>query len=296
EAIDFLKELNTVVHSEHPGVLMLAEESTAWPGVSRPVHLGGLGFGFKWNMGWMHDPLFYFQRDPIYRRYHHNNLTFSLMYAFSENFVLPLSHDEVVHGKGSLFNKMPGDPWQKLANLRSMFAYMWAHPGKKLLFMGGEIAQEREWNHDQSLDWHLLDDPGHLGVQKLVADLNKVYRAVPALSELDTSPEGFHWIDANDADNNVISFYRSAPEGGPDQDQKHLVCICNLSPLPRYGFRVGLPSSASFEEVLNTDAETYGGTNMGNMGEVVPEHVPWHGLEHSAMLTLPPLGVLWLYG
>ena len=296
EAIEFLKELNTVVHGEHPGVLMLAEESTAWPGVSRPVHLGGLGFGFKWNMGWMHDTLFYFQRDPIYRRYHHNNLTFSLMYAFSENFVLPLSHDEVVHGKGSLYNKMPGDPWQKLANLKSMYAYMWAHPGKKLLFMGGEIAQEREWNHDQSLDWHLLDTAQHRGVQTLVADLNKVYKAVPALWQQDVSPEGFHWIDANDADNNVVSFYRAAAEPAEDGSYKHLVCVANLSPLPRYGFRVGLPSGATMEEILNTDSETYGGTNMGNMGEVVPEHIPWHGLDHSAMLTLPPLGVLWLYG
>jgi 1,4-alpha-glucan branching enzyme len=291
EAIEFMKELNSVVHGEHPGVLMVAEESTAWPGVSRPVHLGGLGFGFKWNMGWMHDTLYYFQRDPIYRRFHHNNLTFSMMYAWSENFVLPLSHDEVVHGKGSLLGKMPGDGWQRLANLRALFAFMWAHPGKKLLFMGGEIAQEREWDHDRSLDWHLLDDPGHLGMQQLVADLNKTYKGIPALWELDTSPDGFRWIDANDADNNVVSFYRSA-EG----DKRHLVCVCNLSPMPRLGFRLGLPSGAIFQEILNTDAETYGGTNMGNMGEVVPEAVPWHGLDQSAILTLPPLGVLWLYG
>ncbi|MFP5299350.1 MAG: 1,4-alpha-glucan branching protein GlgB [Actinomycetota bacterium] len=291
EAIGFLKELNTVVHGEHPGVLMIAEESTAWPGVSRPVHLGGLGFGFKWNMGWMHDTLDYFDKEPIYRRYHHNNLTFSLVYAWSENFVLPLSHDEVVHGKGSLIGKMPGDRWQGFANLRSLYAYMWAHPGKNLLFMGGEIAQEREWNHDNSLDWHLLDDPMHHGVQRLVADLNKAYKGIPALWEFDHSPEGFRWIDANDADNNAISFYRHSPNGDRD-----LVCVANLSPVPRHGFRVGLPSDRPFQEILNTDAEIYGGTNMGNMGEVIPERVPWHGLEHSALVTLPPLAVLWLYG
>lgn len=291
EAIEFMRELNTVVHGEHPGVLMLAEESTAWPGVSRPVHLGGLGFGFKWNMGWMHDSLYYFQRDPVYRRYHHSNLTFSLMYAWSENFVLPLSHDEVVHGKGSLFGKMPGDKWQRLANLKSLFAYMWAHPGKQLLFMGGEIAQEREWNHDQSLDWHLLDDEGHLGVQRLVGDLNKTYRGIPALWEYDSDPDGFRWIDANDADNNVLSFYRTGRT-----DDRHLVCVCNMTPVPRMGFRLGLPSGRAYQEIVNTDSETYAGTNMGNLGEVIPEAIPWHGLDHSAMLTLPPLAVLWLYG
>jgi 1,4-alpha-glucan branching enzyme len=291
EAVQFLKELNTVVPGEYPGVLMLAEESTAWPGVSRPVHLGGLGFGFKWNMGWMHDTLSYFSKPPIYRRFHHNHLTFSLMYAWSENFVLPLSHDEVVHGKGSLVGKMPGDEWQRLANLKSLFAYMWAHPGKQLLFMGGEIAQEREWDHDRSIDWHLLDDSGHHGVQRLVADLNKVYKGVPALWDSDFSPEGFRWIDANDADNNVISFYRSSAT-----DERSLVCVCNLSPVPRYGFRLGLPNETTYREVLNTDAEPYAGTNVGNMGEVVAEAVPWHGLDQSAMITLPPLGVLWLYG
>ncbi len=290
EAIEFLKELNTAVHDEHPGVLMMAEESTAWPGVSRPVHLGGLGFGFKWNMGWMHDTLHYFERDAIYRRYHHNHLTFSLMYAWSENFILPISHDEVVHGKGSLLAKMPGDPWQKLANLKSLFAYMWAHPGKQLLFMGCEIGQIKEWNHDQSLDWHLLDDPGHAGVQSLVRDLNRAYKAIPALWATDASPDGFRWIDANDADNNVISFFRTDGSG------KHLVCVANFSPVPRMGFRLGLPSEALYDEILNTDAETYGGTNQGNMGEVKAERVPWHGLDHSAMITLPPLGVVWLYG
>jgi 1,4-alpha-glucan branching enzyme len=290
EAIGFLKELNTVVHGEMPGALMLAEESTAWPGVSRPVHLGGLGFGYKWNMGWMHDTLSYFSKEPIYRRYHHNQLTFSLMYAFSENFVLPLSHDEVVHGKGSLIGKMSGDRWQKFANLRSLLAYMWAHPGKQLLFMGAEIAQEREWDHDVSLDWHLLEDPDHEGMQRLVADLNRVYRAIPALWERDFTPDGFQWIDANDADNNVLSFYRSDATGS-----KNLVCIANLSPLPRTGWRLGLPAAGEYEEALNTDAEAYGGTNVGNMGTVVAETKPWHGLDHSALITLPPLGVVWLY-
>ncbi len=289
EAIEFFKQLNATIHGEHPGVLMVAEESTAYPGVSRPVHLGGLGFGFKWNMGWMHDSLAYFAKEPVYRRFHHNQLTFSLMYAWSENFMLPLSHDEVVHGKGSLIGKMPGDRWQRFANLRCMLSYMWAHPGKKLLFMGGEFGQEREWNHDDSLDWHLLDDAAHAGLQHLMADMNAAYRANPALWELDHAPEGFQWIDANDADNNVISFYRA------DRAQKnHLVCVCNLAPIPRTGFRVGLPKAGTYKEVINTDAETYGGTNVGNMGQVVAEKTPWHGLDHSAMITLPPLGTVWL--
>jgi 1,4-alpha-glucan branching enzyme len=289
EAIEFMKELNTVVHSEHPGVVMLAEESTAWPGVSRPVHVGGLGFGFKWNMGWMHDTLSYFTKDPVYRKFHHNQLTFSLWYAFSENFVLPLSHDEVVHGKGSLIAKMPGDRWQALANLRSLFGYMWAHPGKQLLFMGGEFAQSREWNHDHSLDWHLLDYDEHQGVQRLVGDLNKAYRGIPALWELDSSPDGFRWIDPNDADNNVISFFRTTADGA-----SHLVCVCNFSPVPRHDYRLGLPAPGGYLEVLNTDAETYGGSNTGNMGTVETEAIPWHGLDYSARVTLPPLGVIWL--
>jgi 1,4-alpha-glucan branching enzyme len=291
EAIGFLKELNTIVHGEHPGVLMLAEESTAWPSVSRPVHLGGLGFGFKWNMGWMHDTLAYFTKDPVYRRFHHNQLTFSMMYAWSENFVLPLSHDEVVHGKGSLLNKMPGDKWQKLANLRSLLAYMWAHPGKPLLFMGCEFGQEREWDHDTSLDWHLLDDEGHQGVQKLVSDMNRVYRSVPALHERDHEPEGFAWIDANDSDNNVYSFYRV---GRSPTEQ--LVVVANLSPVPRTGFRVGLPRNTTYQEILNTDAAEYGGSGVGNLGAVEAEPVPWHGLDHSAVMTIPPLGVVWLRG
>jgi 1,4-alpha-glucan branching enzyme len=289
EAIEFFKQLNTVVHGDHPGVLMIAEESTAYPGVSRPVHLGGLGFGFKWNMGWMHDSLAYYPKEPIYRRFHHHQLTFSLMYAWSENFMLPLSHDEVVHGKGSLLGKMPGDQWQRFANLRCMLSYMWAHPGKKLIFMGGEFGQEREWNHDRSLDWHLLEEPMHAGLRQMMSDLNRVYKKNPALWELDHAPEGFRWIDANDADNNVISFYRT-DKGG----KKHLVCISNLSPVPRYGFRVGLPKAGTYTEVLNTDAENYGGGNVGNMGKVKAEKTAWHGLDHSAMVTLPPLGTIWL--
>jgi 1,4-alpha-glucan branching enzyme len=291
EAIEFLKQLNTVVHGEHPGVLMIAEESTSWPGVSRPIYIGGLGFGFKWNMGWMHDTLLYFGKDPVYRRFHHNQLTFSMMYAFSENFILPLSHDEVVHGKGSLLNKMAGDKWQRFANLRSLLAYMWAHPGKQLMFMGGEFGMEREWDHDHSIDWHLLDGEQHKGLQKLVADLNSTYSSVPALWQQDFTPEGFQWIDANDADNNVLSFFRTSADG-----KEHLVCIANLSPVPQTGFRVGLPKAGTFEEVINTDADEYGGSNVGNMGSVEAKPVPWHGLDHSAMLTLPPVGVVWLHG
>jgi 1,4-alpha-glucan branching enzyme len=290
EAIEFLRELNRVVHAEHDGILVVAEESTAWPGVTRPVHVGGLGFDFKWNMGWMHDTLAYFSKDPIHRRYHHNQLTFSLWYAFSENFILPLSHDEVVHGKGSLIAKMPGDRWQALANLRALFGYMWAHPGKKLLFMGGEFAQSREWNHGRSLDWHLLDYEEHQGVQRLVADLNRTYAASPALWQHDWSPDGFQWIDANDADNNVLSFFRSSIER-----TEHLVCICNLSPIVRTQYRIGLPAAGDYVEVVNTDAEVYGGTNTGNMGMIAAESEPWHGLDFSAPLTLPPLGVVWLH-
>ena len=234
DSIAFLKELNEVAHSRVPGVISAAEESTAWPGVSRPTYLGGLGFGFKWNMGWMHDTLAYFQQDPVYRRYHHHSLTFSLMYAFSENFILPLSHDEVVHGKGSLLAKMPGDRWQQLANLRALYAYMWAHPGKKLLFMGQEFAQEREWSHERSLDWHLLEDHGHGGLQALVRDLNHVYRDHPALWERDDDHEAFGWLEANDADANVLAFVRWG-----DGDSKPVVCICNNSPVPREDYRVG---------------------------------------------------------
>jgi 1,4-alpha-glucan branching enzyme len=289
DAISLLQELNSVVHEQNPGALVIAEESTAWGGVSRPVHLGGLGFGFKWNMGWMHDTLSYWDKDPIYRRFHHNQVTFSMVYAYTENFVLPLSHDEVVHGKGSLVGKMPGDKWQRFANLRTLFAYMWAHPGKMLLFMGGEIGQEREWNHDVGLDWHVLDDSFHVGVQKLVADLNKTYKGLPALYEQDHEPEGFAWIDANDADQNVFSFFRSDASG-----ERHVACVLNMSPVPRYRYRLGLPAGREWLEVVNTDADVYGGSGVGNMGTVWAQEDPWHGLDHSALVTIPPLGAIWL--
>jgi 1,4-alpha-glucan branching enzyme len=289
DAISFLKELNEVTHGREPGVVMAAEESTAWPGVSRPTYVGGLGFGFKWNMGWMHDTLDYFRREPVHRRFHHHQLTFSLMYAFSENFVLPLSHDEVVHGKGSLLAKMSGDRWQQLANLRALYGYMWAHPGKKLLFMGGELAQEQEWSHDRSLDWHLLERPQHSGVQALVRDLNRVYREEPALWDLDFSPAGFSWLEANDAAANVLAFARFS------QDRRRvLVCLCNFSPVPRPGYRVGLPSGGRWREVLNTDSAFYGGSGVGNLGAVEAEERAWHEQPYSAEVTLPPLAVVWL--
>ena len=289
EAVAFLKEMNTVLHGREPGVVSAAEESTSWPGVSRPTYLGGLGFGFKWNMGWMHDTLGYFQQDPVYRRFHHHQLTFSLMYAFSENFILPLSHDEVVHGKGSLVNKMPGDRWQRFANLRALYAYMWAHPGKKLLFMGQEFAQEQEWSHERSLDWHLLEQREHAGIQSLVRDLNGRYKERPALWDVDFEPAGFWWIEANDAANNVVAFAR-ASEGAEDV----LVCVANLSPVPREGYRLGLPRSGAWVEALNTDSEYYGGTNTGNLGTIEAEPMPWNEQPFSAQVTLPPLGVLWL--
>jgi 1,4-alpha-glucan branching enzyme len=289
DAVAFLKELNEVVYAREPGVVSAAEESTAWPGVSRPTYLGGLGFGFKWNMGWMHDTLDYFQRDPVYRQFHHHQLTFSLMYAFSENFTLPLSHDEVVHGKGSLYSKMPGDRWRKLANLRALFAYMWAHPGKKLLFMGGELAQEQEWSHDRSLDWHLLEQRENAGVQALVRELNRVYREEPALWECDHDPAGFRWLEPNDASANVLAFARYSADGS-----RVLVCVCNLAPMPREGYRLGLPSAGRWQEVLNTDSTYYGGSDVGNLGGVESEAVPWHDQQFSATVTLPPLGVVWL--
>ena len=289
DAVAFLKELNEVLYGREPGIISAAEESTSWPGVSRPTYLGGLGFGFKWNMGWMHDTLEYFQQDPIYRRYHHHELTFSLLYAFSENFILPLSHDEVVHGKGSLYEKMVGDRWQKLANLRALYAYMWAHPGKKLLFMGCEFAQEREWSHERSLDWHLLEQPGHAGMQALVRDLNHVYRDEPALWQVDADPAGFGWLEPNDSDNNVIAFSR-ASRGA----ERVLVFVANLSPVPRIGYRLGLPRSGHWREAINTDSRFYGGGDMGNFGGVEAEPVPWHGQSFSAEVTLPPLSGVWL--
>jgi 1,4-alpha-glucan branching enzyme len=289
DAIAFLKQLNEVTHAREPGVIMAAEESTAWPAVSKPTYIGGLGFGFKWNMGWMHDTLDYFQRDPTYRRFHHHQLTFSLMYAFTENFILPLSHDEVVHGKGSLLSKMPGDRWQKFANLRALYGYMWAHPGKKLLFMGGELAQEQEWSHERSLDWHLLERPEHSAVQQLVRDLNRVYRSEPALWEVDFEAAGFRWLEANDAASNALAFTRFSRD-----EKRALVCLCNLSPVPRPAYRVGLPFPGRWVEALNTDSAYYGGSNVGNLGGVEAEARPWHDVAYSAEVALPPLGVVWL--
>ena len=288
EAVDFLKELNAVTYGRNPGIANVAEESTAWPAVSRPAYLGGLGFGFKWNMGWMHDTLDYFSKEPIHRRFHHNQLTFGMLYAWTENFILPLSHDEVVHGKRSLLDKMPGDRWQKFANLRALYAWMWAHPGKQLLFMGGEFGQWREWSENRSLDWHLLDEPDHAELMSLVRDLNHLYRDQPALWERDTEPGGFEWIDANNADDNVLSFVRYGQDGTPP-----LACIANLSPVPRPGIRFGLPLAGIWDEVLNTDAEIYGGSGVGNLGSVTAEPIAWHGMAASAEITLPPLATLW---
>jgi 1,4-alpha-glucan branching enzyme len=289
EAVQFLKEFNEVVHGREPGVVSAAEESTAWPGVSRPTYLGGLGFGFKWNMGWMHDTLAYFQHDPIYRRYHHHELTFSLVYAFTENFILPLSHDEVVHGKGSLLSKMPGDRWQKLANLRALYAYMWAHPGKKLLFMGQEFAQEAEWSEQRSLDWHLLENPEHAGMQSLVRDLNRAYKAEPALWEMDFDGSGFWWTEANAADDNVIAFARRTRDS-----ERVALFVGNFSPSVRTQYRIGLPRGGRWLEAVNTDAAYYGGSGVGNMGGFEAEPVGWHGQYYSAEVTLPPLAGLWL--
>jgi 1,4-alpha-glucan branching enzyme len=290
DAIAFLRRLNEVLHATHPGALTVAEESTAWPMVSRPTWLGGLGFGFKWNMGWMHDVLDYFRCDPVHRKYHHNQLTFGLLYAWSENFVLPLSHDEVVHGKASLLEKMPGDDWQRFANLRLLYGMMWAYPGKKLLFMGGEFGQRAEWNHDRSLDWHLLGmGPHHRGVQDLVRDLNRLYRRTPALWELDAAPEGFQWMDCDDAEQSVVSFCRFSRER-----RSLVLCVANLTPVPRRGYRVGVPRPGFYREALNTDSRFYGGSDVGNGGGVASEPVPWHGQPCSVSLDLPPLSALWL--
>ena len=289
DAVQFLKELNEVLHGREPGVISAAEESTAWPGVSRPTYLGGLGFGFKWNMGWMHDTLEYFQKDPAYRRWHHHELTFSLVYAFTENFILPLSHDEVVHGKGTLLSKMPGDRWQKFANLRSLYAYMWAHPGKKLLFMGQEFAQEQEWSEERSLDWHLLESHEHAGIQSFVRDLNHSYRREPALWEADFDHTAFWWIEANAAEDNVLVFGRRDNAG-----DRLIVFAANFSPVPRHGYRIGLPRAGRWNEVLNSDADVYGGGGVGNLGGVDAEPLGWHNQPYSADITLPPLGVVWL--
>jgi 1,4-alpha-glucan branching enzyme len=289
EAVGFLKQLNESLYARGDGALSAAEESTAWPGVSRPTYLGGLGFGFKWNMGWMHDTLSYFQQDPLYRRWHHHELTFSLVYAFTENFILPLSHDEVVHGKGSLYTKMPGDHWQKHANLRALYAYMWGHPGKKLLFMGQEFAQEQEWSHERSLDWHLLEQPLNHGMRALVRDLNRVYRERPALWENDFEGEGFYWLEPNDAERSIVAFARTS------KDFQDVVAVAlNLTPEPRHGYRIGLPRAGRWVEAINTDSTHYGGSDTGNYGGVVAEAVPWGGQPFSAEFTLPPLGGLWL--
>jgi len=290
EAISFLRRLNEDVYKVHPDVQVIAEESTAWPMVSRPTYVGGLGFGMKWDMGWMHDSLRFFSKDPIHRRYHHNDLTFRMMYAFTENFVLPLSHDEVVHGKGSLIGKMPGDAWQKFANLRLLFAHMYANPGKKLIFMGGEFGQVREWNHDASLQWHLLDDPRHDGARRWLEDLNKAYRDIPALHELDMSPDGFEWIDCCDSENSVVSLVRRS-KSNPDE---MVVIVMNFTPLPRHNYQVGLPRGGHWSEILNSDATLYGGSGQGNMGGLDASPIPLHGRRWSVTLTIPPLGAVFL--
>jgi len=286
EAVFFLRQTNELCYENFPGAITIAEESTAWPGVSRPAYLGGLGFAFKWNMGWMHDFLHYMALDPIYRRFHHNNITFSIMYAWSEHFILVLSHDEVVHGKGSLISKMPGDEWQKFANLRMFFAWMYGHPGKKLLFMGGEFGQWREWNHDRALDWDLTNLPKHDGLRRLVQHLNYVYRSEPALWDMDDSHEGFEWIDFHDSDNSVVAFLRRSREG------EVLVFAVNATPVVRYNYRLGVPSDGFYREIINTDGETYGGSNVGNLGGLQTESVEGQGRTHSIIVNLPPLAVV----
>jgi 1,4-alpha-glucan branching enzyme len=289
-ALAFLRRLNEAVHRDRPGIVVAAEESTSWPMVSRPTWVGGLGFGFKWNMGWMHDVLDFMRRDPVHRKYRHDRLTFGLLYAWSENFVLPLSHDEVVHGKGSLLGKMPGDAWQRFANLRALYGFMYGHPGKKLLFMGGEFGQDREWDHDRSLDWHLLEaGPYHRGVQRLVRDLNRLHRAEPALHELDGDPAGFAWIDCSDWEQSVVSFLRRARDAADV-----VVVACNFTPVPRLAYRVGVPRAGFYRELVNTDAADYGGGNLGNGGGAWSASTPWQGQPHSVTLTLPPLSVLFL--
>ena len=286
EAISFLQELNSVCYEMFDGIMMIAEESTAWPNVSKPTYIGGLGFGYKWNMGWMNDTLSYMSLDPIYRKYHHNKITFSLLYAFSENFILPLSHDEVVHGKKSLLMKMPGDWWQKFANLRLLLSYMWCHPGKKLLFMSGEFGQIREWDYNSELDWFLLNDDLHKKLQKMVKDLNKIYLKFPQLYEVDYDYSGFQWIDCNDTENSVISFLRK------DKNGNYLIIICNFTPVVRYNYRIGVPENKIYKEIFNSDSEYYGGSNVGNLGTINSEKIPFHGFDFSINLTLPPLGVI----
>jgi 1,4-alpha-glucan branching enzyme len=288
EAVAFLRRVNELVYAEHPGAMTIAEESTAWPGVSQPTSAGGLGFGFKWNMGWMHDTLAYMSREPIHRKHHHNQMTFGLLYAFSENFVLPLSHDEVVHGKGSILGKMPGDEWQKFANVRAYYGFMWAHPGKKLLFMGQEFAQGREWAFEQSLDWHVIGESGlHHGVQTLVRDLNLAYRSIPALHARDCEYEGFRWVIADDAEASIFAWLRF---GGPED--RPVLCVSNFTPVPRSGYRIGLPHAGRWREVINSDAAQYGGSNLGNMGAVNATAMPSHGMANSAEFVIPPLATM----
>ena len=287
EAIDLLRQTNILAYGEHPGIMSVAEESTAFPGVSRAVDQGGLGFGFKWNMGWMNDTLRYIEKDPIHRKFHHGDMTFSLVYAWSENFILPISHDEVVHGKGSMLGKMPGDAWEKFANLRAYYGFMWTHPGKKLLFMGQEFAQGREWQHDASLDWHQTDDPQHRGVQLWVRDLNHLYRTTPALHRHDTRPEGFDWIESNDAENSIFVFVRKGAPGDP-----MVVVALNMTPVERTGHRIGFPAAGHWTEMLNSDAKIYGGKNRGNMGGIETEPREWMNQAQSAGVTLPPLSAV----
>jgi 1,4-alpha-glucan branching enzyme len=289
EAIDFLRMLNQAVYRDYPDGAMIAEESTAWPMVSRPTDVGGLGFGLKWNMGWMHDTLQYFKQDPVHRKYHHGQLTFSLIYAFNENFVLPLSHDEVVYGKGSLIGKMPGDDWQMFANLRALYGYMWAHPGKKLLFMGGEFAQRREWTHEGELEWWVADLPEHAGVKRLMSDLNRVYVREPALHQLDFSADGFEWVDVNNGEMSVLAFLRKSAGNGPP-----VLVVCNFTPVPRSNYSVGVPARGLWREIINTDASSYGGAGWGNLGGVESVPVSAHGRVESINLSVPPLATIML--
>ncbi len=289
EAMDFLRRLNTEVYQDYPGVQTIAEESTSWPGVSRPVYTGGLGFGLKWDMGWMHDTLKYMSHDPVHRKYHHTELTFRMLYAFFENFVLPLSHDEVVYGKGSLLSRMPGDLWQKFANLRLLYAYMYAQPGKKLLFMGGEFGQWREWTHDDSLDWHLLDLPSHHQIHRWVSDLNFTYRNERALHELDCDGTGFEWVDGSDSEQSMLSFIRKSIN-----ENDLVLIVCNFTPVPRYNYRVGVPRPGRWTEILNSDSSAYGGTDFGNLGGKDTQQIPMHGRSNSLNLTVPPLGAVFL--
>ena len=295
EALDFLRRMNEALYAAHPDVQTIAEESTAWPMVSRPTYVGGLGFGMKWDMGWMHDTLKYLQREAIHRAYHHDDITFRMVYAFNENFMLPLSHDEVVHGKGSLLGKMPGDEWQKMATLRALLAYLWSQPGKKLLFMGGEIGQWDEWSHEGSVAWDLLEYAPHRGLRLLVGDLNRLYRDEPALHELDFHPHGFDWVEANDAAHSVVAYLRkAAPVDGAERRDRDVLAVFNFTPVPRENYRLGVSGPAAWHEILNTDAREYGGSGWGSLGEVESAPVPYHGRSHSLIMTLPALGAVFL--